>query len=322
MKESFLKKYKCKKFSDFIINKTYLQLFETLINMDDLNILFIGNTGSGKSSLIDSMIREYYKKDKIPFHNVLYINSLKEQGIQYYRNELKTFCQIKSDIHGKKKFVVLDDIDNINEQSQQVFRNCIDKYSKNVNFISSCTNNQKVIESLQSRFIIIRLKPIDKKFLLKILNKIKTNEKIQLDKKTDEFIISICNNSIRLLISYLEKFYIIDKKIELKEAKEICTNISFIDYEYYTKYWFVEKDYKKSINYIFKIFEKGYSVMDILDNYFLFIKITNIIPDNIKFIVIKIILKYISIFHTEHEYNIELAFFTNDLIKVINNICK
>ena len=148
-----------------------------------------------------------------------------------------------------------------------------------------------------------------------MLNKIKQNEKIQLDKKTDDFIISICNNSVRLLISYLEKFYIIDKKIKLKEAREICTNISFIDYEYYTQYWYNEKDYKKSISYIFKIFKKGYSVMDILDNYFLFLKITNIIPDNIKFRVIKIILKYISIFHTEHEYNIELAFFTNDLIK-------
>ena len=315
MKESFLKKYKCKKFSDFIIDKTYIQLFETLINMDDLNILFIGNTCTGKTSLIDSMIREYYKDQHIPFHNVLYINSLKEQGIQYYRNELKTFCQIKSDINKKKKFVVLDDIDNINEQSQQVFRNCIDKYSKNVNFIASCTNNQKVIESLQSRFIIIRLKSINKDFLYSMLNKIKQNEKIQLDKKTDDFIISICNNSVRLLISYLEKFYIIDKKIKLKEAREICTNISFIDYEYYTQYWYNEKDYKKSISYIFKIFKKGYSVMDILDNYFLFLKITNIIPDNIKFRVIKIILKYISIFHTEHEYNIELAFFTNDLIK-------
>ena len=318
MKESFLKKYNCKKFSDFIIDKTYIQLFETLINMDDLNILFIGSTGTGKTSLIDSMIREYYNTDKIPYNNVLYINSLKEQGIQYYRNELKTFCQIKSDIPKKKKFVILDDIDNINEQSQQVFRNCIDKYSKNVNFIASCTNNQKVIESLQSRFIIIRLKSITEKFLHTILNKIKQNEKIQLDKKTEKFIISICNNSARLLISYLEKFYIIDKKINLEEAREICTNISFIDYEYYTDYWYNKKDYSKSIKYIFKIFEKGYSVMDILDNYFLFIKITDIIPDKIKFEVIKIILKYISIFHIEHEYNIELAFFTNDLIKIKN----
>ena len=57
--------------------------------------------------------------------------------------------------------------------------------------------------------------------------------------------------------------------------------------------------------------------MDILDSYFHFIKITNIVPVETKYKIIKIICKYISIFHNEHEYNIELAFFTNDLI---NNI--
>ena len=45
-----------------------------------------------------------------------------------------------------------------NEQCQQVFRNCIDKYSHNVNFISSCTNTQKVVESLQSRCTLIKIK--------------------------------------------------------------------------------------------------------------------------------------------------------------------
>jgi DNA polymerase III delta prime subunit len=50
---------------------------------------------------------------------------------------VKTFCQTCSVIKGKKKIIVLDDIDLINEQSQQVFRNCIDKFSHNVNFISS-----------------------------------------------------------------------------------------------------------------------------------------------------------------------------------------
>jgi DNA polymerase III delta prime subunit len=318
MKESFLKKYKCKKFSDFIIDKSYIDFLKTLISINDLNVIFVGNIGTGKTSLIDSLIKEYYQIPDIPKYNVLYINSLKEQGIQYYRNELKTFCQIKSNQSNKKKFVILDDIDNINEQSQQVFRNCIDKYSKNVNFIASCTNNQKVIESLQSRFIIIKLKPINREFLAKILEKIKKQENIITDIKTDKFILSICNNSIRLLISYLEKFYIIDKKIMLKDAKDICTNISFIDYEIYTKYWY-NKDYENSINHIFKIFNKGYSVMDILDNYFLFIKLTDIIPDKIKFQVIKLICKYIAIFHIDHEYDIELSFFTNDLIKYIKN---
>ena len=37
--------------------------------MDNLNILFIGNPGTGKTSLIDSTIKEYYKFDKIPKYN-------------------------------------------------------------------------------------------------------------------------------------------------------------------------------------------------------------------------------------------------------------
>ena len=317
MNSCFLKKYKCQKYKDFIIDKNFIELLNTLIKMDNLNILFIGNRGSGKTSLIDSTIREYYKTDKIPSNNVLYINNLKEQGIQYYRNEVKIFCQIKSDISRRKKFVILDDIDNINEQSQQVFRNCIDKYSHNVNFIASCCNNQKVIESLQSRFLIFKINPISNQLLKKILNKIKKNEKINIDDETSDFILSICNNSIRLLINYLEKFNLIDKKININDAKNICTNISFLDYEKYTKYWYIDKNYEKSIKYMFDIYNKGYSVMDILDNYFSFIKITNIIPENIKYKIIKIICKYISIFHNDHEYEIELAFFTNDLIKNI-----
>ena len=154
----FLKKYKPMIFVDFFIEKLLIKLLKTLIKMDSLNILLIGNSGSGKTSILDATIREYYKLKKIPKHNVLYINSLKEQGIQYYRNEVKTFCQTMCTIPNKKKIIVLDDVDTINEQSQQVFRNYIDKYSHNVNFIISCANLQKVIESLQSRTIIIKLK--------------------------------------------------------------------------------------------------------------------------------------------------------------------
>ena len=89
--------------------------------MDSLNILLVGNNGSGKTFLY-ATIREYYNMKEIPSNNVLLINNLKEQGISYYRSEVKTFCQTPSIVPNKKKFIILDDIDFINEQSQQVFR--------------------------------------------------------------------------------------------------------------------------------------------------------------------------------------------------------
>ena len=94
MNIQFLKKYQPIFFDDFIIDEEYIQLLKTLINMNNLNILLIGNSGSGKTSLLYATISEYYQMKDIPINNVLYINNLKEQGIQYYRNEVKTFATI------------------------------------------------------------------------------------------------------------------------------------------------------------------------------------------------------------------------------------
>ena len=316
MNTQFLKKYQPLFFKDFTIDKEYIELLNTLNKMDSLNILLVGNNGSGKTSLLQATIREYYNMNEIPINNVLLINNLKEQGISYYRSEVKTFCQTPSMIPNKKKFIILDDIDFINEQSQQVFRNCIDKYSHNVHFLASCSNTQKVIESIQSRCTIIKLKPISNQYLKIILNKIKLSENLIITQKAENFILNICNNSIRLLINYLEKFKLLDLEIDEKKVKEICTNISFYEFENYTNAWYNEKNLQKSIKLIYSIYNKGYSVMDILDSYFSFIKVTNIIQEDVKYKIIIFILKYIAVFHTLHENDIELIIFTNELIKI------
>ena len=56
--------------------------------------------------------------------------------------------------------------------------------------------------------------------------------------------------------------------------------------------------------------------MDILDNYFLFIKQTNIIDESYKYKIIPIICKYITIFYNIHEDEIELSLFTNNIISL------
>ena len=316
MDEPFLKKYQPTIYSEFVIDTIFVNLLKMLIKNDSLNILLIGNTGSGKSSLLDATIREYYNMPNIPQENVMYINSLQEQGIQYYRNEVKSFCQTKTIIHKKKKFIILDDIDLINDQSQQVFRNCIDKYSHNVHFLASCTNAQKVIDSIQSRCTIIKIKPISLPLLQKIFFKIKKQENLSITKKAEDFILNVCNNSVRLLINYMEKFKLLGINITEEKAKEICTNISFYEFEKYTKAIFIDNNLKDAIKIIFNIFKRGYSVMDILDNYFMFIKTTNILSEKYKYEIIKFICKYISIFHTIHEDEIELALFTNEINKI------
>ena len=315
----FIHKYQPIYFKDFGEDNETVKIIKTLISIDNLNILLIGNMASGKTSLLNTIIREYYTgyTNKDYEENVLYINSLKEQGINYYRTDVKTFCQTCSNIKNKKKFIVLDDIDLINEQSQQVFRNCIDKYSHNVHFISSCNNIQKVIESLQSRFTIIKIKPLKRENMISIINNIQLSENIEIDKDAQDFIINISNNTVKILINYMEKFKLLNERITLNLAVQLCSNISFFIFEEYTTL-ILEKKLKESINLIYEIYDKGYSVMDILDNYFIFIKSTNILNEEQKYKIIPYMCKYISIFHNIHEDEIELSLFTNNLIDILS----
>lgn len=313
----FINKYQPLYFKDFGEDNEVIKMLKTLILIDDLNILLIGDMTSGKTTILNALIREYYSgfHPKEYEENVLYINSLKEQGINYYRTDVKTFCQTCSNIKGKKKFVVLDDIDFINEQSQQVFRNCIDKFSHNVHFISSCSNNQKVIESLQSRLTIIKIKPLQKERLIDIIDNIKQKENIHIDEDAENFIINISNNTVKILINYMEKFKLLNQKITLDLAIQLCSNISFLSFEEYTKF-ILTGQLLPAIKIIYELYDKGYSVMDILDNYFVFIKTTNILTEEQKYKIIPYLCKYITIFHNIHEDEIELSLFTNNLIKI------
>ena len=138
-KNSFFKKYKPNIIEDFLFDDDLEKMLYFFLEANELNMFIHGQPGSGKTSIIRVLINHYYnlneltcsKKNEILQKNVFYINSLSEYGINFFRNEVKTFCKIPSFLTNKKKIVVIDDIDNINEQSQQVLRN----YISNINTI-------------------------------------------------------------------------------------------------------------------------------------------------------------------------------------------
>lgn len=308
-------KYRPKFISDFYINDDLSEVLHTFLLIEKLNVILAGNSGSGKTSLIHALIREYYELPNYKDYkgNILFINTLKEQGISYYRNEVKLFCQTPSLIKNKKKILILDDLDLINEQGQQVFRNCIDKYNKTVFFIASCNNIHKIIDSIQSRMDIITIKPYSKEQLKRIAINIIKKEKITIEDNVIPFIVDSSNTSVRVLVNYLEKFKLLDKPITNVEANILCTNIAYSDFDKYTS--FCKKRDIHNACLIMNVFEnKGFSNCDILDNYFHYIKISKLIDESLKYEIIKYICKYITLFNFVHEEENELIYFTNNII--------
>lgn len=310
-----IQKYQPIFLDDFHLDKELHNILNALIITDNLNVLFIGDNSSGKTSLLNAVIREYYKNIEPTIYqdNILYINSLKEQGIHYCRTDVRIFCQTCSLVSGKKKIIILDDIDLMNEQSQQVFRICIDKFSHNVHFIASCTNIQKVIDNIQSRLNIIKLRPIRRETLLQLIRNVTKNENIQMQPEVEDFLLNMSNNIVKIIFNYMEKFKLVGEKITYSMAMQLCSNISFFTFEEYTQ-CIKEKKLEEAIQIIYGIYDKGYSVMDILDNYFQFVKVTDLYTEEQKYNLIPYICKYITIFYNIHEEEIELALFTNNLI--------
>lgn len=309
--ENLIKKYEPKKLDDFTIQTSIISILKNLIEINLLSLLIIGNNNTGKSTILKSIIKLYDKED------VMIVNTLTDQSINYSRTDLKIFCKSTS-TKKQKKLVILDDIDFINDQNQQILRNYIDKYNDKVNFLCTGKCRQKIIESIQSRLMILKLDEITIDDLNKIFNFICKKENINISPEGKKFIVHNCGNSIQNMLTNLEKIKILNiENVDLETTISICTNMNYNNFKTYMDLC-IKNDLCNSIKKIYSIYDSGYSVIDILDNFFVFIKNNNFINDINKYKIIKIICTYITNYYNYHENEMELVLFTNDLINLFN----
>lgn len=327
----FLKKYKPRLLNDYKTNSDFKNIIQNLIQTENLNILINGNSDSGKTCLLDVILNTYYQtsntkgneninevsKEKI-YQNVLQINSLGDNGIHFYRNEVKTFCKIPCSIGGKKKIILIDDIDLLNSSGQQIFRNFIDNYNKNVFFITSCTNIHKVIETLQSRLHILKLPYLSENHILEMCEEICKYENLNIQNDAKKYLIKLSNYSLRTLICYLEKLSLLEYSfITCNVIDKICNTINFTYLEEYTVFLFKNRNLDSAIDIIHNFHTMGYSTLDILTSYLLFIKSTNIINEEIKYKILPSLCNTIKEFYCKHEDVSKLYIFTYNLYKLI-----
>jgi DNA polymerase III delta prime subunit len=328
---SFIEKYKPHNLQSIVIDSKIKDLIQLFLELNNLNILFIGDSGSGKSLFIQCILNEYiqiysdsneskhididsFKKDNM----ILYIQSLRDQNIHTFRDSLKTFCKTTNyNKNNMKKIIIIDDIDDLNESNQQVIRHCMNKYLNKVHFLCSCTNIQKVMDNIQSRTNIINIPKLNTEQISSIIQNICIKENIQMDAKLIKILIKISSNSIRNILNNLEKMSLYTKNITVTEIKNICSSINLDIFDKYTNNWYNKKHFEKSYSILLELYNLGYSVIDIIENYYYYIKLSNMMDEDKKLEIIPIITKYINIFYTIHEDEFELIFFTKELIEKI-----
>jgi hypothetical protein len=148
------------------IHPTVLQRLSYFIQTHKIpHLLFHGNSGTGKRTIVNQFIREIYQNSQKQMEsNVMYVNCAHEKGIQFIRGEIKTFARINVQYnplppqtpqkpqHEMFKIIVLQNADKLTIDAQSALRRSIEIYSHNTRFFIIVENIQKIMNPILSRF--------------------------------------------------------------------------------------------------------------------------------------------------------------------------
>lgn len=311
-----ISKYKISNLMDCSICENDKGNIYQLIETHNVNILIAGHVGTGKTTLINLIVDEYYKKNTNARENILSINSLQEQGIQYYRSDVKNFCQIKSSIPGFKKTLMVDNIHDIGEQQQQIFQNYIDKFD--INFIATTNNISKVNHNIISRLNYIEMEPVTKDKIMNLYDKVYLREEMhnQLDEKVKDLICDLSGLSYKKLLNNILKIKLYGKQCTNEKIVKMCSNINIQYYELFLTH-ILNKNYTESLKFLYSAStNEGYSIQDILFYLYYYVRTHSTINDFFKYEFIKILTKYIAIIINNSDDELELALFTYECINI------
>jgi len=119
------------------------------------HIIFHGESGSGKKTIVFNFIKKIYHGNETNIkNNVMFVNCAHGKGIKFIREELKFFA--KTNVHFKSgiwfKIIVLINADYLTVDAQSALRRCIEQFSNNTRFFIVIENKNKLLTPIVSRF--------------------------------------------------------------------------------------------------------------------------------------------------------------------------
>ena len=312
--QTFLEKYSPTTIDSLPYESKFTTILRNFIDINLLQLILVSDNTFSKNIVINSIINTMH----IAKRDILFLSNFKDQGVSNIRSEIKLFSQIAKTNSNAKRMLIIEDIESYSDNIQKLFINNIDKWSKNINVIITCNNLYNMNESLTSRLLPITIPVVTKSTISTLIQNICEKENIRLSKDNIDLIITLSENNLLSVFHILQKCALLQETVSLDEEiiKISCT---IINIEKIKGYFNLVKSKKISegYNYLLEIVENGYSVIDILNELYLFVKITNILNEEEKYKCFKIISAYIVNFITVHEEELELLILTHDLTKIL-----
>jgi len=170
------------------------------------NFLFeSSHPGLGKTTLAKAMINDL-KCDR------LYLNSSSDRNADTLKKVLNEFAILKSS-NNIKKCIFIDEADGLEYNTADIMRNIMEIYHRNVFFILTCNQLNKIPEPIQSRCIIINFSYPDKNEIYEYLKNICEKENLDYTREGVYSIINLYYPSIRNMILCLQDLFVLNKLV-------------------------------------------------------------------------------------------------------------
>ncbi|MFH0977868.1 MAG: replication factor C small subunit [Candidatus Woesearchaeota archaeon] len=196
-------KYRPQDFSEFKGQKEIVEKIKAFVEQGNMpHLLFAGPAGVGKTTLSLIIGRQLFK-DRWK-ENFLELNASDERGIDVVRVKVKDFARTRSIGDFPFKIIYLDESDALTKEAQQALRRTMENYTQTCRFILSCNYSSKIIDPIQSRCAVFRFKPLEKKELFKIVDRIVKTEDLKIDEAARDALYEVCQGDCRRMENVLQ----------------------------------------------------------------------------------------------------------------------
>lgn len=200
----WIEKYRPVNIDDLMLDQNIVKkINKIIIDRDMPNMIILGTPGIGKTSTLKCIANTMYGKHAK--NMVLEINASDERGIKSVDDIITVFCKKLSKHDSvKHKLIILDEADNMPVRTQQSINKKITTYNSTTRFAFTCNDSENIIESIQSKCIILKYGKINQQAIVSRLKKICMSENVDYSEDGLNEIAMISQGDMRNAINNLQ----------------------------------------------------------------------------------------------------------------------